>query len=92
MANYLMALLGHTEPGMFGMPENGRMGDYVFSQEGMCIPNKRRSRLDPLTQACQALDQIMSQIMENSNAHRPVPAPEEVIAKLPREVLEEGCE
>jgi E3 ubiquitin-protein ligase RNF115/126 len=35
MANYLMALLGHTEPGMFGMPENGRMGDYVFNQEGM---------------------------------------------------------
>jgi E3 ubiquitin-protein ligase RNF115/126 len=71
MANYLMALLGHTEPGMFGMPENGRMGDYVFNQE--------------------ALDQIISQIMENSNAHRPVPAPEEAIAKLPREVLMEGC-
>lgn len=29
--------------------------------------------------------------MENSNAHRPVPAPEEMIAKLPREVLIEGC-
>ena len=30
--------------------------------------------------------------MENSNAHRPVPATEEIIQKLPREVLEEGCE
>lgn len=44
-----------------------------------------------LIHACQALDQIISQIMENSNAHRPVPAPEEVVAKLPREVLMEGC-
>lgn len=39
-----------------------------------------------------ALDQIISQIMENSNAHRPVPATEEIIQKLPREVLIEGCE
>jgi hypothetical protein len=29
--------------------------------------------------------------MENSNAHRPIPATEEIIAKLPREVLEAGC-
>jgi E3 ubiquitin-protein ligase RNF115/126 len=29
--------------------------------------------------------------MENSNAHRPVPATEEIIAKLSREVLEVGC-
>ncbi|KAF8971719.1 hypothetical protein BDZ97DRAFT_1784748 [Flammula alnicola] len=70
MTQYLMALLGYHDPQMFGMPENGRMGDYVFNQE--------------------ALDQIVSQIMENSNAHRPVPATEEIIAKLPREVLMEG--
>ncbi|KAF8167358.1 hypothetical protein B0H34DRAFT_739978 [Crassisporium funariophilum] len=72
MAQYLMAILGQRElpATMFGVPENGRMGDYVFNQE--------------------ALDQIISQIMENSNAHRPVPATEEIIAKLPREVLMEG--
>jgi len=71
MAQYLMALLGnHDLPIFGGMPENGRMGDYVFNQE--------------------ALDQIISQIMENSNAHRPVPATEEIIQKLPREVLIEG--
>ena len=29
--------------------------------------------------------------MENSSAHRQVPAPEETIAKLPREILMEGC-
>lgn len=36
MAQYLMALLGHRDPSMMfgGLPENGRMGDYVFNQEG----------------------------------------------------------
>ena len=29
--------------------------------------------------------------MEQSNAHRPVPATDEIMAKLPRELLEEGC-
>ncbi|PPQ79399.1 LOW QUALITY PROTEIN: hypothetical protein CVT25_002669 [Psilocybe cyanescens] len=71
MAQYLMALLSQHDLGMFGgVPENGRMGDYVFNQE--------------------ALDNIITQIMENSNSHRPVPATEEIIQKLPREVLEEG--
>jgi len=36
MAQYLMALLGQRDIGMFGGgPESGRMGDYVFNQEGM---------------------------------------------------------
>jgi len=35
----------------------------------------------------EALDQIITQIMENSNSHRPVPAPEAKIKELPREVL-----
>ncbi|KAF9055853.1 hypothetical protein BJ165DRAFT_1429126, partial [Panaeolus papilionaceus] len=74
MAQYLMALLGHRDPfggpgGVPGMPESGRMGDYVFTQE--------------------ALDQIISQMMER-DSHRPVPAPEETINKLPREVLTVG--
>jgi hypothetical protein len=37
MAQYLMALLGGREPGggfMTGMSQ-GRMGDYVFNQEGL---------------------------------------------------------
>jgi len=39
MAQYLTALLGnHDHSGMlFGMPGNGRMGDYVFNQEGESI-------------------------------------------------------
>lgn len=38
----------------------------------------------------EALDNIITQLMENSNAHRPVPASEEIMDKLPREVLEDG--
>lgn len=38
-----------------------------------------------------ALDQVITQIMEHSNAHRPVPATQEIIEELPREVLMEGC-
>jgi len=38
----------------------------------------------------EALDQIITQIMENSNGTRPVPATEEIIDRLPREVLEVG--
>ncbi|KAJ3924028.1 hypothetical protein F5877DRAFT_73723 [Lentinula edodes] len=36
------------------------------------------------------LDQIISNLMENSNASRPVPATDEIMDKLPREVLEAG--
>lgn len=39
-----------------------------------------------------ALDQIITQIMENTNSHAPVPATEEVMKGLPRNVLEYGCE
>ena len=44
------------------------------------------------TDLLSALDNIITQLMENSNAHRPVPASEEIMDKLPREVLEDGCE
>lgn len=38
----------------------------------------------------EALDQVITQIIEHSNANRPVPATEQIIEKLPREVLMEG--
>lgn len=38
----------------------------------------------------EALDNIISQLMENSNSHRPVPASDEIMEDLPRDVLEEG--
>ena len=48
MAQYLLAMLtqragreGLADPfsgfSFLGGPEDGRMGDYVFNQEGMCI-------------------------------------------------------
>ena len=37
LAQYLMSMLGNHDHAMFGMPENGRMGDYVFNQEGAII-------------------------------------------------------
>lgn len=43
MAQYLMALLGQRDPSVFarGMGDNpaanGRMGDYVFNQEGSMV-------------------------------------------------------
>lgn len=73
--------------------ENGRMGDYVFNQEGESeFGALDRSRVyeNDIDTVYEALDQIITQIMENSSAH-PVAATEEIIEKLPREVLEEGC-
>ncbi len=35
MTQYLMALLGYQDTAMLGIPESGRMGDYVFNQEGV---------------------------------------------------------
>ncbi|KAG6813215.1 hypothetical protein H0H92_013102 [Tricholoma furcatifolium] len=77
MAQYLMALLGQR-PGddLFG-PGMGIFGDpAVHGRMGDYVFNQ------------EALDQIMTQLMNESNAHRPVPATEEIVANLPREVLE----
>ena len=38
-----------------------------------------------------ALDQIITQLMENTNSSRPVPATDDIVSNLPREVLELGC-
>ena len=61
----------------------------------MCLIKKVLSYLEIILQHdsffMSALDQVITQIMEHSNAHRPVPATQEIIEKLPREVLMEGC-
>lgn len=100
MMQYLLAMLANRPGrgglndafgGLMGMPggaENGQFGDYVFNQEG----NGSTTNLPSIvTNSKPALDQIISQIMENSNGHAPVPATEEVMNNLPRTVLEEGC-
>lgn len=38
-----------------------------------------------------ALDQILTQLAENSTAGRPVPATDDIISELQREVLTEDC-
>lgn len=78
MANYLMALLGGG-PGARGDPFGGLFG--IGAESG---------RWGDYAFSQEALDQIVTELMENSNAHRPVAAPEETIDKLPRDLLEEG--
>ncbi|KAF9469815.1 hypothetical protein BDZ94DRAFT_1243324 [Collybia nuda] len=76
MAQYLMALLGHRGPmdPLFGTG----MGGIEEGRMGDYVFNQ------------EALDHIITQLMENSNSHRPVPATEDIISNLPREVLELG--
>ncbi|ESK92693.1 zinc finger protein 364 [Moniliophthora roreri MCA 2997] len=75
MAQYLMAMLGHRGP----------IGDMFGGMD----PTER-GRMGDYVFNQEALDQIISQLMEQSNASRPVPATEEIISNLPREVLEAG--
>lgn len=78
MFQYLLAML--QQPG-----RRAPMGDMF---EGMMPPGAESGRMGDYVFNQEALDQIITQIMENSSAH-PVPAPEDVMEKLPREVLEE---
>lgn len=73
MAQYLLALFGRDHD---SDPFMGSFG----GQDG---------RMGDYVFTQEALDQIMTQIMESSSG-RPVPATEEIIVKLPREVLMEG--
>ncbi|KIJ22023.1 hypothetical protein PAXINDRAFT_124451 [Paxillus involutus ATCC 200175] len=77
MAQYLLALLGREQTGR-GDPFSELLGIPRTGQLGDYVFNQ------------EALDQIMTQLMENSTSGRPVPATEELINKLPKEVLTEG--
>ncbi|KAJ7631234.1 hypothetical protein FB45DRAFT_917907 [Roridomyces roridus] len=76
MARYLMALLGRED--LNSMFARG-MGD-----------GPQPGRMGDYVFNQEALDEIITQLMETSNSHRPVAATEEIIENLPREVLEEG--
>ncbi|KAI0363637.1 hypothetical protein BV20DRAFT_975484 [Pilatotrama ljubarskyi] len=86
LAQYLLALMG---PGRAGDPFSQLLGG-MFGPAGMPPGGAESGRWGDYVFNQEALDQIITQIMENSNAHQPVPATEEVIEKLPRELLEEG--
>jgi len=81
MAQYIMALLGQRG----GMDPLGGL----FSM-GMGDNAAERGRWGDYVFNQEALDQIMTQLMENSNSSRPVAATDEIISRLPREVLEAG--
>ncbi|KAJ7109922.1 hypothetical protein C8R44DRAFT_800923 [Mycena epipterygia] len=76
MARYLMALLGREH--LTEMFARG-MGD-----------GPQSGRMGDYVFNQEALDQIITQLMETSNSGRPVPATEEIVENLPREVLEIG--
>ncbi|KAG7099722.1 hypothetical protein E1B28_001539 [Marasmius oreades] len=75
MTQYLMAMLGHQGP----FPD-------ILGGDAA-----ERGRMGDYVFNQEALDQIITQLMENSNSSRPVPATEEIVDNLPREVLTEGC-
>ncbi|KAJ3534464.1 hypothetical protein NM688_g7132 [Phlebia brevispora] len=80
MLQYLLAML--QQPG-------GR-GDQFLEMFGGAHPSGAETgRWGDYVFNQEALDQIITQIMENSQAH-PVAATEEIMKKLPRDVLEEG--
>ncbi|KAH6917036.1 hypothetical protein BKA70DRAFT_1486248 [Coprinopsis sp. MPI-PUGE-AT-0042] len=83
MAQYLLALLGDRDP----------LAALLGGVGGAGGPDS--GRMGDYVFSQEALDQIITQLMENSNAHRPVPATEEVVEKLPRRfsaaLLSEDC-
>ncbi|KAJ7361450.1 hypothetical protein DFH08DRAFT_844197 [Mycena albidolilacea] len=76
MARYLMALLGREH--LMDTFARG-MGD-----------GPQPGRMGDYVFNQEALDQIITQLMESSNNSRPVPATDEIMGNLPREVLELG--
>lgn len=86
MAQYLMTLLASR--GMAGQADLfGPAGLNFMMGGGQGTEN---GRWGDYVFNQEALDEIISQIMENSNSSHPVPATEEVMEKLDRTVLEEG--
>ncbi|KAK2461427.1 hypothetical protein APHAL10511_005890 [Amanita phalloides] len=76
MMHYIMALLGHNDP-TFDM----------FSHMGA-----EGGRMGDYVFNQEDLDQIITQLMEGANTNRPVPASEEIINNLKRDVLLEGSD
>ncbi|KAI0348286.1 hypothetical protein BDW22DRAFT_1480109 [Trametopsis cervina] len=81
MFHYLLSML-QQQPG-------GRRGPMADFFGGMLPPGAESGRMGDYVFNQQALDEIITQIMENSSSH-PVPATEEIMNKLDRDVLEEG--
>jgi len=90
MAQYLMTLLGSQRPdGMRGLGGDP-FAELVFDALGAHESEGGNGRWGDYVFNQEALDEIMTQLMENSNSGRPVPATDEIIENLPREILEVG--
>jgi len=81
MAQYLLAMLTQRA---------GREGLADPFSELALLGGPENGRMGDYVFNQEALDQIITQIMEQGNSSRPVPATEDVMEKLQREVLEEG--
>jgi len=93
MAQYLMALLGAQRLGR--MRGGGSLGgdpyaELLFGGLGAHEGEGGNGRWGDYVFNQQALDEIVTQLMESANSGRPVPATDEIIKDLPREVLEHG--
>lgn len=80
MAQYLLAMLTQRV-GREGLADPFNGFSFLGPEDG---------RMGDYVFNQEALDQIISQIMEQGNSSRPVPATEEAMQELHREVLEEG--
>ncbi|KAI0003730.1 hypothetical protein BJV74DRAFT_811342 [Russula compacta] len=81
MAQYLLAMLSQRA-GREGLADP--FSGFSF------VGNPEDGRMGDYVFNQEALDQIITQIMEQGNSSRPVPATEDVMQQLHREVLEEG--
>jgi hypothetical protein len=70
----------------------GAFGDYVFTQEGECFVPNIHFKMSNCCYFLAGLDRIVTELMEAAAAqHRPNPAPEDMIEKLPRTKLAYDC-
>ncbi|OCH89540.1 hypothetical protein OBBRIDRAFT_888317 [Obba rivulosa] len=82
LAQYLLSMLASRQGG----------DDFANVLGGLFSPPEgaENGRWGDYVTNQEALDQIITQLMEQSNPNAPVPATEEVMQNLPREVLVEG--
>ncbi|EMD32653.1 hypothetical protein CERSUDRAFT_118680 [Gelatoporia subvermispora B] len=85
LAHYLLTMLASRQPGGDDFP--GLLGG-LFGPP----PGAENGRWGDYALNQEALDQIITQIMEQSNPNAPVPATEAIMEKLPRKTLTEGSE
>lgn len=86
MINHILGMLAQRHADQRGLGEPNPFADMLNMRRG----GPEGGRLGDYVLNQQALDQIMTALMENSNAHRPVPATEQVLEQLDYDVLEEG--